>query len=388
MTESIQNNHVDAVAFCRELVSIPSLLGEEYEAADWAAAKMQRLGFSDIHCDRYGSITGIWQGDLPGPTLLFDSHLDIAPVVEPERWQHKPFGGEMEDGRIWGRGSADTKASLAAMLAALSGLPRKGLSGRIVLAASVQEEVMTGAAVTHILKRFDPDVFVTGEPTSLKLATAQKGRVTLELHARGRSAHTSSPDAGVNAVYAMIEAVHRLRNMPMHHDPELGREILELTEMISIPYPNPGQVPQGCIVRLIGRVLPEETQSGILRRVRAALRDIPAIDEVSVARLSSRSFTGASLVMDDFLPGWRNPPGDAWGNKIIEALASEGLPAERFGAGCGTNASAAGALGIPAFIYGPGNLAQAHTVDEWVSVEDIHRAVRGFRAIAKACLSG
>lgn len=92
--------------------------------------------------------------------------------------------------------------------------------------------------------------------------------------------------------------------------------------------------------------------------------------------------------MDDFLPGWRNPPGDAWGNKIIEALASEGLPAERFGAGCGTNASAAGALGIPAFIYGPGNLAQAHTVDEWVSVEDIHRAVRGFRAIAKACLSG
>lgn len=377
----------DPVALTRELVRIPSFPGEEGAAAEWVAAKMRSLGFTEIQRDQYGSVTGLWQGEKAGPTLLFDAHLDVVQVTEPEHWQHAPFGGVLENGRIWGRGSADTKASLAAMLAGVSRLPRVHLSGQVVLAASVQEEILTGAAVAHILKKFTPDVFVTGEPTSLSLAIAQKGRVTLELQAHGRSAHTSQPESGENAVYKMIEAVNRLRNMVTHYDPDLGQEILELTEIISEPFPNGSMVPPGCQARMIGRILPEETRAGFLNRVSEALSGISGL-EASIAQLNGSCYTGVAIQMEDFLPGWRNPPDDPWGKKILAALSAKGLPTQCIASGCGTNASAAGSLGIPAFIYGPGNLEQAHTVDEWVSVKDIRLAARGFRAIAEGCLGG
>ncbi len=385
--ENTRSAPVDPVALCRELVRIPSFTGEERTAADWAAAEMLDLGFSDVQCDPYGSVTGIWQGEKPGPTLLFDAHLDVAPVTEPERWQHAPFEGEIAGDRLWGRGAADTKASLAAMLAGVSSLERANLAGRVVLAASVQEEILTGAAVTHILEWVKPDVFVTGEPTSLKLATAQKGRVTLELRAHGRSAHTSQPETGENAVDKMIDAILRLRCLQKRIDPDLGQEILVLTEMISEPFPNGSMVPHGCQARMIGRIMPEETQAGFLGRVREILNGVASID-VSIAWLSGSCYTGTMLQMEDFLPGWRNPPDDLWGTKILAALAQEGLPAQSFATGCGTNASAAGSLGITAFIYGPGSLNQAHAVDEWVSAEEIQRAARGFSAIAKGCLNG
>jgi len=383
---SVSSFHQELIDFHRQLVRLPSLSGQEGAVADAVYAKMTSLDFDKVWRDPLGNVIALKRGEFPGLTLLFDAHLDVAPVGELERWQHEPFGGELVDGRVWGRGSADTKASLAAMLAGLSSLPSTSLSGRVVLAATVQEETLTSAAVFCILKQFTPDVFVTGEPTSLELAVAQKGRVTLELQSHGRSAHTSQPEAGENAVDKMIEAIQRLRQMPMHIDPDLGREFLELTEIISAPYPNSSVVPFGCTARLIGRILPEETRPGFMARVGEALSDLAGI-EASIAHLNGCCYTGESLEMDDFLPGWRNPPEDIWGKRILTALAAEGLPAKSFASGCGTNASATGGLALPAFIYGPGSLKQAHTVDEWIAVDDIRRAVRGYRAIAAACLS-
>ena len=378
---------INPVEFCRELVRIPSLGGREGAAVEWAAARMDQLGFSDIEQDCYGSVTGIWQGEKPGPTLFFDCHLDVVPVTEPDLWRHPPFEAALEDGKIWGRGAADTKASLAAMLAGVASLPRTGLRGRVVLAATIHEETLTGAAVMPLIKRFKPDVFITGEPTSLNLATSQKGRVTIELRTHGRSAHTSQPELGENAVYRMIDAVQHLPDLPKKTAPLLGREVLELTEIISEPFPNGTLVPHGCRVRMIGRILPGETRQGYLERVKSGLKDIPGV-EVGIARLSESCWTGVVLENEDFLPGWRNPPDDPWVRKILAALAEEGLPANVVASGCGTNASAAGVLGIPAFIYGPGDLKQAHIVDEWVSVEELEQGVGGFRAIALACLGG
>jgi putative selenium metabolism hydrolase len=376
----------DPVQLCQELVRIPSLPGEEGAVADWVIAKMSQFGFDNIQRDELGSVTGIWQGKNNGPTLLFDAHMDVVPVDQPQHWRHTPFGGELEDGKVWGRGAADTKASLASMLAALSSLQRSNLCGRVVLAASVHEEIFTGLAVSKILERFSPDIFVTGEPTDLDIAIAQKGRVSLELSTTGVGAHTSQPELGVNAVYKMIKVIQRLRSIPVRSDPDLGKEILELTEISSLPFPNPGKVPHACKARMIGRILPQETREGFLDRIQTGLADITGIN-VSIATVSGICYTGVKLVTEDFLSGWRNRSDDLWGKKILTALAAEGLPANTYGSGCGTNASAAGSRGIPAFIYGPGSLNQAHIVDEWVSVEDLHLAVRGFRAIASACLN-
>lgn len=375
-----------AIARCQELVRIPSFSGREGETADWAADQMRLLGFAQVQRDAAGSISGTWPGAHPGPTLLFDSHLDVVSVDRPERWEHPPFGGQVSGGRLWGRGAADTKGSLAAMMIAVAGLPRRDLHGQVVVLASVHEENLTGAAVSLALEAYKPDLFITGEPTNLALATAQKGRATFDLLAEGRSAHTSRPESGRNAVYLLMEAVSRLRRAPKPADPELGAEVLELTEIRSEPFPNNTLVPHAARARFVARTLPGETWNGYHRRLQSHLEGLEGV-RIQVAHLQQRCYTGLELGGDDFLPGWRSPPDDPWLLRILAGLAAAGLPAKTFAAGCGTNASAAARRGIPCFIYGPGSLDQAHTDDEWVSLEELSQAVEGFAAIARACLS-
>jgi putative selenium metabolism hydrolase len=370
---------------CQELVRISSLPGQEGPAADWALSEMQRLGFKEVQRDPAGNVSGVWSGAHPGPTLLFDSHLDVVPADQPEQWSQPPFSGQVSDGRLWGRGAADTKGSLAAMLTAVAGLPRAGLHGQVIVLASVHEEILTGAAVLLALEAFQPDLFITGEPTRLALATAQKGRATFDLLAQGRSAHTSHPEEGRNAVYLLMEAIDRLRQAPKQSDPQLGAEIIELTEIISQPFPNNSLVPQGGRARFVARLLPGETWDGYQQRLQGQLTDLEDV-RIQAARLKATCYTGLELEVEDFLPGWRCPADSPWLARILTGLRSAGLPDQTFAAGFGTNASAAAQVGIPCFIYGPGSLEQAHVVDEWVALEQLLQAVRGFRAIALACL--
>ena len=108
------------VELCREFVRIPSLSGQEGELAAVVATRMRALGFS-VEIDAFGNVLGLRSGTRPGPTLILDAHLDTVPVTHASAWLHEPFGAEMDQGRLWGRGAADTKGSLAAMLCAVAG---------------------------------------------------------------------------------------------------------------------------------------------------------------------------------------------------------------------------------------------------------------------------
>ena len=373
---------------CCALVRIPSLSGHEDAAAAFVAAQMAGLGFDEVMTDRFGDVIGIHRGHAPGPTLLFDAHMDVVPVTAPAQWTHPPFGGELAEGRVWGRGAADTKGSLAAMLCAAAGLPQASFIGQIIIVASVHEENLTGAALGHVLDRWPADAVVTGEPTSLRLGVAQKGRVTLVVHAAGRAAHTSRPELGDNAVYKMIDAVNRLRAVPLPGDPDLGPGVLALTEFVSEPLPGNTMVPSGCRARFIGRTMPGETEAAVLDRLRAALSGLEGVT-VDIETVRGVCYTGERLEIRDFLPGWRNRPDDPRQTAILAGLERAGLPARTWAAPCGTNASAsAGVRGIPSFIYGPGSLEQAHIVDEWVAVDELLAAQQGYAAIARACLAG
>lgn len=373
------------VDLTRALVRIPSLTGEEGAVAAFVAATMLRQGFSDVHADAWGNVIGLRRGRRPGPTLLFDGHMD---VVEPgsEAWRRDPYGGEMTHGRLWGRGACDTKGSLAAMLCAAAELPLDDLAGTLVMAATICEETVTGAALGHVLDAYPADLVITGEPTSLRLGIAQKGRATLRLHAAGRSAHTSQPELGDNAAYKMIEAIDRLRALPLPGDPELGPGVLELVEIASQPLPNQTLVPAGCQARLVARTMPGESADAFLARIAAGLHGLPGVT-FALELLRQPCYTGAILETLDFLPGWRCAPDDPWRQRLLVALQAANLPTAIYAAPCGTNASeSAGRRGIPSFIYGPGALAQAHIADEWVAIDELLAAQAGFSAIARRVL--
>ncbi len=266
---------LDVISLARTLIRIPSASGGEAALAACVADVMTALGFDRVEVDAWGSVVGCRHGGGPSPAILFDGHMDVVDPG-PEPWQHDPYGGEITGGRLYGRGAADTKGSLAAMLCAASSAER--LQGDVIIAATVCEENLTGVALGHVLDRTRPDVVITGEPTGLRLGVAQKGRATIRLHASGRSAHTSRPDLGDNAAYKMIEAIGRLRSLPQALDAELGSGVLELVELASEPLPNQALVPAGCHARFVARTLPGETPesfiAGLPRRlVRSAWGD-------------------------------------------------------------------------------------------------------------------
>ncbi len=372
----------DLLALTRALIRIPSPSGGEGAAAACVAETMRGCGYDDVRVDAWGSVIGVRRGRQAGPTLLFDGHMDVVDPG-PEPWAHDPYGGEVSEGRLWGRGATDTKGALAAMICAGADLPIEELAGTLVVAATVCEENLTGAALGHVLDAYRADLVITGEPTGLRLGVAQKGRATLRLHAIGRSSHTSQPELGDNAAYKMIEAVARLRDLPLPADSELGPGVLELVELRSEPFPNQTLVPAGCHARFVARTMPGETADAFLGRIAAGLGNLTGVT-YALDRVSQPCYTGAILEATDFLPGWRCPADDPWRTALLAALADDGLPADTFAAPCGTNASeSAGRRGIPTFIYGPGTLAQAHIADEWVAISDLRAAQAGYAALAR-----
>src|SRR5690606_11954898 len=133
----------EALRLLVDLVRLPAFSGAEKAAADYVQAQMVRLGFDAVERDSLGNVIGLWRGEQPGPTLMLDSHLDVVTAGDESAWHYPPFSGTVADGRVWGRGAADTHASLAAMLAAVASIPRSELRGQVVLAATVLEESLT-----------------------------------------------------------------------------------------------------------------------------------------------------------------------------------------------------------------------------------------------------
>jgi putative selenium metabolism hydrolase len=365
------------VDLCREFVRIPSPSGDEGPLAAFVAERMEAAGLS-VSTDRFGSVLGVRRSRRPGPTLLLDAHLDTVPVPDQTAWTHDPFGAEIGEGRLWGRGSADTKGSLAAMICAAGDLDT--FSGTLLVSASVCEEDMTAFALSDLLHRHAVNLVLVGEPTSLRLGVAQKGRGGLVVEARGVSAHSSRPELGENAVYRMMEAVARIRALPLPADPELGSGVLELIEIGSEPSPSTGMVPHLCTARFAVRLLPGETAELVRGRVARGLQGMEGVS-VRIAVSRRRCYTGEEIVMEEFVPAWRNR------DLELEARLLEALDTAPFAAPYTTNASAAASRGLPAFLLGPGSIDQAHTADEWIALEQLNGAREAYLAVARTFLA-
>ena len=154
---------------------------------------MNRLGFDRVWVNGDGSAIGVMEGARPGPTILLDSHCDTVGIAPGSVWSVDPFVAEVRDGYLYGRGSADMKGALAAMIHAVGGLDRSRLAGRAVVSVTVQEEVMEGVALKTVMDEVQPDFVIIGESTELNVARGGRGRAEIHLETIGRPAHSSSP---------------------------------------------------------------------------------------------------------------------------------------------------------------------------------------------------
>ena len=384
----------ELISFTQDLIRCRSYSGEEDGVVKILSEKFKEAG-AEVVVDRYGSIIASVEGNRPGPVILFDGHIDTVPVPDPSAWSHDPFGGEIADGKLFGRGTSDMKGADAAMTIAILRYVQKhgrDFAGKICFAGVVHEECFEGVASREISKLVKPDYVVIGEASEMNLKIGQRGRAEIKVETFGKSAHSSNPEKGINAVYKMVRLIDRLRAVPVPEYPGLAKGNMELTDIVSVPYPGASVLPSLCSVTYDRRLLPGETKESVLQPVLDIIGQLEKEDPDFKAKAyftagEERCYTGERIADTRFFPGWKYDESEPYVQKVKKRLDAIGirprLTAYNF---CTNGSHYAGEAGIRTMGFGPSREDLAHTVDEYVEIDQLIAAMQGYVGIMEALL--
>jgi acetylornithine deacetylase/succinyl-diaminopimelate desuccinylase-like protein len=407
---------LDPVELLQQLIQIPSVnpMGHELNGPHLGEGRL--TDFLQLQCERLGlqwlrqrvhpgrdNLLAFIQGNPPicdgGQFLLWDVHQDTVGVDD---MTVAPFGGELRDGRVFGRGASDVKGSMAAMLAAISRLhfaekPPPGFPNIVIAftvneecgfsgvqsyyklwlpAANSKSEIIGGTISSAELFPRPPDAAIVAEPTEFNVVVAHQGVVRWRCHTIGRAAHTSQPDAGINAIYGMTQIVQAIER---HH-----RELQQNGPLHQLC----GR-PSVCVSTIHGGVgintVPERTTIEIDRRVGPDEQPQTAYDDV-VRFVTANADAGECHLNHDppFMQsrGLSDRQNQALAKSLAALVQNHGGHGELVGVPYATDAAAIAAAGVPTVVLGPGSIAQAHTADESVAIDALHLATEIFHQIA------
>lgn len=383
------------VKVLQNLIQRRSYSGEEKEVAEYIKKLCLEVGYDTVHIDKYGNVIGSVKGKYEGPKVLMDGHIDTVPVDE-EKWTKKPFAGNIEDGKLYGRGTTDMKGAVCAMLLAGAYLAqdlKKEFAGEIFIAGVVHEECFEGVAAREISKYVKPDYVIIGEASQLNLKIGQRGRGEIVVETFGKPAHSANPEKGINAVYKMMKIIENIQKLPMTHHDTLGYGILELTDVKSSPYPGASVVPDYCRATYDRRLLVGEIPESVLAPIQKLLDEMMKEDDTLKAKVSyakgvEKCWTGVTIEGERFFPGWLFEEKDEYVQKALKALKEIGqTPAITHYNFCTNGSHYAGEAGIKTIGYGPSRENLAHTIDEYIELDSLYNVTEGYYAILKAYLA-
>lgn len=364
----------DAVALCRAMVATPSVNPEleeggtgEEEVGRLAASWLRAWGF-EVRVDepqpgRFNVVGTHGAGDR---RLILNGHLDTVGV---EGMDHDPFSAELRDGLIWGRGAADMKSGNAAALTAAFHLARDGHEGELVVALTADEEY--GSVGMEALVAGDPGAHaaVVCEPTEMSVMPAHRGFVWVELNFRGRAAHGSRPDLGIDAIRHAGRFLGRLDDYearlvegPRH--PLLGTGSVHAGTIRGGVAPP--VYPEACALVMERRTLPGEAPEQVLEEFREVVDGLSA----EVPDLDVKLELGLNR------PGTEVPRDSELVQGLLTSIDAEGLEPRVRGMSAWVDAALLNETNTPAVCFGPGSIARAHGAEEWVEVAEVRAAAR------------
>jgi acetylornithine deacetylase/succinyl-diaminopimelate desuccinylase-like protein len=297
------------------------------------------------------------------PSAAIKQRILLAPHLDTVNAEPAQFTPRAAGGRIYGRGACDTKGSIAAMMTALTRLCRSGRrpqNTEIIFAGLVDEEAAQTGASVMAASRIKVDLAIVGEPTRLQVVTAHKGSLWLRLETRGKAAHGACPHLGKNAVHEMARIVDLIetdyaQSLQRRRHPLLGRPTVNIGYIRGGTQPN--IVPASCIAGLDRRTIPGETEAFVRAELSALLRQ----NGCRATFVNEKSANCLPLETDPALPLVRQ----------FMSVARQRKPA---GVDFFCDASILSQGGIPSIVFGPGDIAQAHTAEEWISQKSLESA--------------
>jgi succinyl-diaminopimelate desuccinylase len=355
--------------------------GDERAVADYVADRLRRCG-ADVRLqpvdDGRMNVIARVRGDRPGPTLMLNAHLDTVPPYT----MTDALVPRVEDGRLWGRGAADMKGALAAMIAVVERVAAtdRTFAGELLFTAVAGEENGSPGMRTLVEAGVGADFAIVGEPTMLRVGRAHKGAMWAEATFRGVATHGSVPHNGVNAVYhaaRFVTAVERdlVPALDRRRHPLLGPATVNVGVVAGGD--RPPMVPASCVVQLDRRWLPAEKHGEVLDELRAIVARLhsadPRVDATIAEMPGTASFVHAPLDC---------PPDNPYLRMLCEVVATEPVGLQFW-----TDGALLAATGTPAVVCGPGDIAQAHSLAEWVALDQLRGAADVYFAMAARMLS-
>lgn len=388
----MENKVVDLT---QRLIQKQSYSGNEKGVSDELTKFFNENGFDDVHVDKYGNTIGHIKGSKPGPKIVFDGHMDTVPVTDPSEWKFPPFEAQIHENKIYGRGATDMKGAIAAMAVAAANFKNetKGeFAGDIYVAGVVHEECFEGVAAREISSYVKPDYVVIGEASLGNIKIGQRGRAEIKIETTGIPAHSANPEKGINAVYKMCKVIEAIRGLvPTHHD-VLGDGILELVDIKSSPFPGASVVPEKCVATYDRRLLVGETKESVLAPINDLLEKLMKEDDQLKVKAyysvgEEDCFTGEKILGERFFPGWLYNKEEDWVQAVFKEMNENGLIPEITQYNFCTNGSHyAGEAGIKTLGIGPSRENLAHTVDEYIEIDELNSVVKAYESVMKALL--
>jgi succinyl-diaminopimelate desuccinylase len=366
----------EVVRFCRDLLRIRTVNppGDERAAAVYIAEALEKAGLEVemvTHTAERASVFARLRGKGEAAALLFSGHIDTVPAGR-EDWVQDPFGAAVAGGRIFGRGAADMKGGLAALMSSLKILAegRFPLRGDILFAATAGEEIDSlGARAVASRKDLGPvQAVLIPEPSDNELFIAEKGALWLELITRGKTAHGSMPELGRNAVMMMIRLIDGFSRLEIPFKPHPLLDGFSRSVNTFVGGVKTNVVPDFCTATVDMRTVPGQDHRAVLEQVEELIRRLGK---------ETPDFSAAVKILNDRAPV-ETPADHPAVGVFSEALReASGRPVVPKGTRYFTDGEVlAPALNVPLLICGPGSPALAHQPNEYVEIEKLREAVR------------
>ncbi len=365
---------VDVVAICQDLIRINSINppGDELIIANYCADFLQTLGFEIEliqHSEKRASVLARLRGSDQVPGVMVCGHLDTVPVGAIT-WQHEPLGGEIFDGKIWGRGASDMKGGIAALLASVHGLVKSNFSPRgdlwVGLTAGEETDFLGALEISKHHEVLPLQVLLIPEPSSNEIFLAQKGALWLEIEMEGKTAHGSMPDLGVNTVESMAQFIYRLKSLDFSFKPHLLLDKCTAAGTTMHGGEKINVIPDNCYSTIDIRTMPGQNHKVILDKIQNLLHDI----EESTPGLKSkmRILKDYAAVETDQKNPIVSPIRSAASLVLGEEVPIKGV---RFFT---DSAVLTPAWEVPMVLCGPGHAELAHQPDEFIEISLLKQA--------------
>ncbi len=360
-----------------KITKIKSLSGEEKAVVNLIKGMMEEAGFDEVKIDGLGNVIGrIGNGKK---VIAIDGHIDTVDLGNLDAWEFNPLGGEIKDGFVHGRGTADQSGGPAAFITAGRILKELGLQNdaTVYFTATVLEEDCDGLCWKYIVEedKIKPDCAIVTEPTSLNIYRGHRGRMEIEVSFYGLSAHGSAPERGKNAIYMASKAALEIEklNERIMSDPFLGKGTVTISEFMSSS-PSLCAVSDFAKIHLDRRLTWGEDKELALNQVKEIVKGMNA--KVELLNYEKTSFTGLSYGMEKYYPTWKIEENHAViqnGVTAFEALFAKKPKVDKWT--FSTNGVMInGMYKIPVIGFGPGNEELAHAPNEKVPIDHLVKA--------------